>query len=311
MNASTKKWLALASLAGVVATWLPQVMGDDHARREGHVELGADGAPIGGEHAEPGLSTAAQEPEEESGLDAADAGQRASEPRPHNDLGSELDRQAIAARSVVDSSLVRDLDALAVAWSESTQERALPMKSTEDAEDDPSSTRTPGARGTSAASAAVGDLHVVATQDAASIEPVVAPQTPAQILEQFIAARPLDLIVHGEERRCASLGDDLVREGDVLDGGIVVETIGVRTVLLRLGSERRRAKLAPFVARASSVEVATAQPSAQPGAGAQTAPSAAPVIDAQALVRAAAQIGKELHGSEKPSDDPKAKEPKR
>lgn len=305
MNATTKKWLALGSLAGVVATWLPQVVGDERAPRAATVELGADGAPLGSGD---GVIAGAQRSAELEGSDerivAAVEEPGASDVGAPSDLGNELDRRVAAVQALVASSPVGDLDRLATAWSRSSSaplaapdaqlgEDSLPQRSV-------------------AAPVDEAAASLAAAEGVASSGPVPVARTPAQALEHFIAERPLDLIVYGEERRCASLGKDLVREGDVLDGGIVVEAIGARTVLLRLGTERRRAKLAPFVARAKPVEVSTAQPSAQPSAGAQSTTTAAPLIDARALVRAATEIGKELHGASNTTvDDHKAKEPKR
>lgn len=335
MNLTTKKWLAVASVAGVAATWGPQLASSDRTPARTTVDVRADGSTHDGSvpdetmhdaavldeppddgslhegptmHAPVGAASVARAQE----LDVGDVGDELASDRPVGaDLGAELDARVEAVRDLVTNDRVHDLDALATAWSRTTNSLG---GTSNRREPDTSDTQHASAASSSASSAPANAPMDPRTSGAeAAVERVPSvPPTSAQILERFVVERPLDLILLGETRSCASLGSLLVREGDVLEGGIVVEAIGARTVLLRLGDERRRAKLAPFVARAKAVESAATPAGAPATTNTQPAQAVAPVIDAQALVRAAAEIGGKLQGAAKDAVvDPKAKEPKR
>lgn len=272
MNPNSKKVLAAAAVAGVLVTWIPQLVsaGDDVPKP---TTLG------------PAIEEDDAPPTDPAATREAGGGGSAPVPAPIVDPSDPADTLRIRldeARAFLPERSSRDLDVLAAAWAldaQGGQATEIPGP--------PASvpSNTPEAPAVAGAPLATATTRV----EAPSVDP----------LDAFLAANPLTGVLYSADLRVANLGSNVVREGDDLFGLARVESIGPRWIVIEHGARHVRVDLVPLTARpkarADSVDAAgpgvavavdSPAPAASPvpSAGGASSASAPPSVDLEKLL---------------------------
>jgi len=222
VNPKSKKMLAGAAIAGVLVTWVPQLVaaGDDAPPATVLGPANPDDAGAAGS----GVETDARS------ADASDAPADAA-----SDPAAALEQRLGAVRAFLPERTQRDLDVLAAAWALEVDQGAASLEKgaagTRDGAPDDTASDTPPELAASEGSADSGELEPVDPFDA------------------FLAANPLTGVLYSDDLRFANLGPNVVREGDEVAGLARVATIGPRWIVLERGARSVRVDLSPLQAR--------------------------------------------------------------
>lgn len=213
--------LAGAAIAGVLVTWVPQLVsaGDEAPPTTvlGPADPDASGSPGSGVE-----------------TDARTAGVDDARPDASSDPATALEQRLGAVRAFLPERSQRDLDVLAAAWALEADQGAASREGP---------TGTGDGAPVATASETPSDLPASeGSADSRELEPV-------DPLDAFLAVNPLTGVLYSDDLRFANLGPNVVREGDEVAGLARVASIGPRWIVLERGARSVRVDLSPLQAR--------------------------------------------------------------